>query len=86
MPIGLAFRTGLSKGSPDKRCENCWSRGLKVSLLLTSARLDRRLAWTPPISMNTVLGLGQALAIRTNTHCLSGENQLKVGLVWLRSD
>ena len=36
--------------------------------------------------MDTVLGLGQALTIRTNTHCLSGENLLKVGLAWLRSD
>ena len=36
--------------------------------------------------MHTVLGLGQALTIRTNTHCLSGENQLKVVVVWLRSD
>ncbi|QNI82596.1 hypothetical protein SynRS9907_01756 [Synechococcus sp. RS9907] len=55
-------------------------------MLLTFARLDRRLAWTPPISMHTVLGLGQALAISTNTHCLSGQNRLKVGLAWLRSD
>ena len=29
--------------------------------------------------MHTVLGLGQALAISTNTHCVSWENQLKWG-------
>ena len=33
--------------------------------------------------MHTVLGLGQALAISTITHCLSGQNQLKVALAWL---
>jgi len=36
---------------------DCWSRGQKVSLLLGSARLDRRLSWTPPISMHSVLYL-----------------------------
>ena len=29
--------------------------------------------------MHSVLGLGQALAISTNTHCLSGQNRLKWG-------
>ena len=46
----------------------------KVRRLLEPARLDRRLAWTPPISMHTVLGLGLTLAISTNTHCLPGLN------------
>ncbi|QNJ03447.1 hypothetical protein SynPROSU1_01849 [Synechococcus sp. PROS-U-1] len=55
-------------------------------MLLTSARLDRRRAWTPPISMDTFLGVGRALAISTNTHCLDGVNWLTVEMPWLRSD
>ena len=34
---------------------------------------------TPPISIYKILGWRQALAISTNTHCLSGENPLKAG-------
>ena len=36
---------------------DCWSRGQKVSVLLGSDRLDRRLSWTPPISIHSVLYL-----------------------------
>ena len=70
--VRLIGRTAVSSQTMCPRLGgNCWSRDRRVRRLLESARLDRRLSWTPPISMDSLSSSDTHRAISLHAHCLA---------------
>ena len=68
----LTWRTAqcLPKDRASRLGGNCWSRGQKVSLLLSFAQVECRLSSAPPISMTTLSTQIAVLPTRCLAHCL----------------
>ena len=67
----LTWRTAqcLPKDRASRVGGNCWSRGQKVSLLLSFAQVECRLSSAPPISMTTLSTQIAVLPTRCLAHC-----------------
>ena len=68
----LTWRTAqcLPKDRASRLGGNCWSRGQKVSLLLSFAQVECRLSSAPPISMTTLSTQIAVLPTRCLANCL----------------
>ena len=75
--------TALGIGACSWMVRKSVEQGAKVRRLLEPARLDRRLAWTPPISMDSISSVDTHLTISFNAHCLETRVSSILEAAWL---
>ena len=75
--------TALGMGACPWMVRKPVEQGAKVRRLLEPARLDRRLAWTPPISMDSISSVDTHLTISFNAHCLETRVSSILEAAWL---
>ena len=76
-------RDGVGDGACPWMVRKPVEQGAKVRRLLEPARLDRRLAWTPPISMDSISSVDTHLTISFNAHCLETRVSSILEAAWL---
>ena len=75
--------TALGMGACPWMVRKPVEQGAKVRRLLDLAPLDRRLAWTPPISMDSISSVDTHLTISFNAHCLETRVSSILEAAWL---